>query len=322
MKKGLLAAAVAATVVLSTASAFASPVEFDGTASYRYRVDTNDTTSDEKGSIFKLILNAKTNVAENLDVYARLGVQHLTNASVGSDFTTSGKTSKGALDQFGFNYSNADFNYKIGRQSATIGATALLYNNNYYVGKHSMVDGINITGKTGITSIDFLAAEEDKAVGGVTGDFDNRLYALRASYSPAKDWVVGATLAKYDYAGGAAKDDTNHWAVDASYTAGKATYFGEFTKSNASDDNRAYDLGVSYAFDDKNTAYVIAYNVQANGDMGAMTDFENNGKGFYYGVDHKFDKSTTGSLFFRQRSVVKGDANDNTSFRATVTYQF
>lgn len=314
MKKRLLAAAVAATVVLSTASVFASPVEFDGTASYRYRVDKNETTSDEKGSIFKVILNAKTNVAENLDVYARLGVMHLTNANVGSDFTTAGKTSKGALDQFGFNYNNAGFNYKIGRQSATIGATALLYNNNYYVGRHSMVDGINVTGKTGATSIDFIAAEEDKA-----GSNDNRLYGLRASYSPAKDWVVGATLAKYDYAGAS---DTNHWAVDASYTSGKATYFGEFTKSNASDANRAYDVGVSYAFDDKNTAYVIAYNVQANGDMGAMTDFENNGKGFYYGLDHKFDKSTTGSLFFRQRSVVDGASNDNTSFRATVTYKF
>lgn len=177
-----------------------------------------------------------------------------------------------------------------------------------------MVDGINITGKTGVTSIDFIAAEEDKA-----GSNDNRLYGLRASYSPAKDWVVGATLAKYDYSGAS---DTNHWAVDASYTSGKATYFGEFTKSNASDNNRAYDVGVSYAFDAKNTAYVIAYNVQANGDMGAMTDFENNGKGFYYGIDHKFDNSTTGSLFFRQRSVVEGASNDNTSFRATVTYKF
>jgi len=319
MKKRLLAAAVAATVVLSTASVFASPVEFDGTASYRYRVDTNETTSDEKGSILKVILNAKTNVAENLDVYARLGVEHLTNANVGSDFTTAGKTSKGALDQFGFNYNNAGFNYKIGRQSATIGATALLYNNNYYVGRHSMVDGINITGKTGVTSIDFIAGQEDKASGGSTGSVDNRLYALHASYSPAKDWVVGATLAKYDYAGAS---DTNHWALDASYTSGKATYFGEYTKSSADSANRAYDLGVSYAFDAKNTAYVIAYNVQANGDMGAMTDFENNGKGFYYGVDHKFDNSTTGSLFFRQRSVVEGASNDNTSFRATVTYKF
>lgn len=315
MKKSLLAAAVAATMALSTASVFANPVEFDGTASYRYRSDTNETTSDEKGSIFKLILNAKTNVAENLDVYARLGIEHLTNASVGSDFFTSGKTSKDPIDQYGIKYSNAGFNYKIGRQSATIGATALLYNDSAYVGRHSQVDGINITGKTGATSIDFIAAQETTA-----GDNDNRLYGLHASYSPAKDWVVGATLAKYDYASDGA--DTNHWAVDASYTAGKATYFGEFTKSNASEQNRAYDLGVSYAFDEKNTAYVIAYNVQTNGDMGRMTDFENNGKGFYYGVDHKFNKSTTGSLFFRQRSVVDGPSNDNTSFRATIAYKF
>jgi len=312
MKKSLLAATVAATLVLSTAGVFASPVEFDGTASYRYRADTNDVSSDEKGSIFKLTLGAKTNVAENLDAYARLGIMHLTNEAVGKDFIGSGKTSEGIIDQFGFNYSNAGFNYKIGRQSATIGGTALLYNNNYYVGRHSMVDGINITGKTGVTSIDFIAAEEDNAS-------DNRLYGLRASYSPAKDWVVGATLAKYAKESAA---DTNHWAVDASYTAGKATYFGEYTKSNASTNNSAYDLGISYAFDDKNSAYVIAYKVEANGDMGAMTDFENNGKGFYYGFDHKFDKATTGSLFFRQRSVVDGDADDNTSFRATVTYKF
>ncbi len=318
MKKKLLVTAIMLT--LSVGTAFANPVELDGTASYRYRSDTNPLTiGDKDGSITKIVLNAKTNITENFDFYARLGIEGVSNAGWNSpkDFNDTSKSFVGELDQFGFLYNNAGFTYKLGRQSATIGATALLYNENFKVGKHAFVDGVHVTGKTGVTSIDAIAAQEDNA-----GSADNKLYAVRGSYSPAENWTVGATLAKYDYANAGA---TNHWAVDASYTAGKANYFGEYTKSDADTKNTGYDLGISYSFDAKNSAYVIYNKVEANGDMGKMTDFEVDAKSVYYGFDHKFDKATTGSLFFRDRKGLSGvtsDCPDNTSFRATVSYKF
>jgi len=315
MKKRYLSAAVAAMIVLSTGVVMASPVELDGTASFRFRSDTNDS-GDKNGSITKFVLNAKTNVAQNLDFYARFGAEGVSNSTWGSpkDFTdaTGTKGFVGEIDQYGFLYHNAGFNYKIGRQSATIGATALLYNNNFKIGKSAFVDGINVTGKTGVTSINVIAAQEDNS-----GAVDNKLYAVHASYAPTKNWTVGATLAKYD-----ATLDSNHYAVDAAYTAGKATYFGEYAKSDANTQNAAFDLGVAYAFDAKNSAYAIYNRVEQFADMGQHTDWENDGKGVYYGFDHKFNKATTGSLFLRTREQIVAPANDNTSFRATVTYKF
>jgi len=329
MKKTMMAA-VTAAVVLTTGSAFAAEeqpfekVTIDGTASYRYRSDTNTVNGDKDNNIYKFILNAKTKAAKNVDIYARLGVSGVTSLTVGQDYVDTSKHFVAGIDQYGINYSNAGWNYKVGRQDAYIGATSLLYSSLAYVGPESMVDGVRITGKTGATNIDFIAAQE--AYRGTTND--NRLYAVRGSYSPAKDWTVGATLGRYDYRDGVTSD-TNHWAVDASYATGKATIFGEYGKSNADTQNSTYDLGVNYGFDKKNSAYVIYYNNGVNGDMGSCSaagpggsDFEPGYKGFYYGVDHKFTDTTSLGLFYRDMKSKINSAEKDTSFRATVSYKF
>ena len=323
MNKRYLIAAMAAALTLTTGVVMANPVELDGSASYRFRADDNKgnvlpaDNGDKDGSIYKVILNAKSEVAPNLSVYARLGILGLTTSNVGRDTNESGDF-VGGIDQYGLLYKNAGFSYKVGRQSATIGATALLYNDNFRIGKKGFVDGVTVKGMSGVTTLDAIAAQEDRI-----GSDDNKLYAVHASYSPAKNWVVGTTLAKYDAAVETlTKKDTINYAVDAAYTMGKATVFGEFLKSDYSTDNKSYDLGVSYAFDKKNSAYIINFNNEQFADMGQSTDFENGFKGFYYGVDHKFTSDTSASLFFRDMEALSDSAIKNTSFRATVNYSF
>lgn len=321
MKKKLIATVAAAAFVLSTGSVFAAEafdkVDLDGYASLRYRSDSNSGQADKNGSIFKFVLNAKTGVAKNLDLYARLGASTVSTKGLGADFADTTKSSVASIDQVGFNYSNAGWNYKIGRQEAYLGATALLYSSLAWVGPDSMVDGVTVTGKSGVTDIKFVAAQE--AYAGTTND--NKFYYLHAGYSPAKAWNLGASVARYNYQSAAAAD-TNIWALDAAYTTGKATIFGEYGKSNASTENKTYDVGVSYGFDKYNSGYVIYFDNGVNGDMGGRTDFENGYKGFYYGVDHKINKNTTASLFYRDMESKANSATKNTSLRATVTYKF
>lgn len=305
MNKKVLAATIIAALTLSAGAVFASPVDVDGTAKVQYRYNSKE---DKNGFIVTTILDAKTNVDKNVDFYFR-GAGQLTNDGFGADYVDGSKDSVGGIDKFGFVYANKGFTYQFGRQDATVGATALLYNNNYKIGPDAFVDGLTVTGKSGVTDMKFIAAQEDNKD-------ENNLYALHASYSPAKDLTVGATVAKYD-----AVADSNHWAVDAAYNFGKATISGEFTKSDADNKNKAYDLGVAYAFDSKNSAYVINYKVEDNGDINAMTDFDPNYKGFYYGFDHKMTKDTTLSVFYKDIEELGTKAEAN-SFRTTVTYKF
>jgi len=318
MKKRYLAAAVAAMITLTTGVVMASPVEIDGSASFRYRADTNTGESDKNGNITKIILNAKSEIAPNLSVYARFALEGLSNKPLGADFLTN-KSFVGEFDQYGLLYSNAGFTYKLGQQAPVIGGLGLLYDASGYLGKEDMgvVDGVNIKGKTGVTSIDFLAAQENNS-----GAVDNKIYAVRASYNPMKDLTLGATLAQYN-----AATNTNFYAADASYVAGKATYSGEYAKSNADNNDQAYAIGVSYAVDAKNTVWVYNYKVEANGNInnpnaGGMTTFDSGKKGFYYGADHSFTKDTALHLFYRDMETVTDSSEKNTSFRATVSYNF
>lgn len=318
MKKRLLAAAIAATITLSAGAAFANQVELDGSASYQFRKDTADYQQDTTGGKFTAVINGKTNVGKNLDLYARLGAQTTSEEGI-RDFSKY-DDSDAAIDQFGFLYNNAGLNYKLGRQDATIGATALLYNNNFKVGHNVFVDGISVSGETGVTSINAILAKEDNR-----GD-DNKISSLHASFSPAANVTLGATLAKYDYANAAVKD-TNHFAVNAAYNFGKATAFAEYTKSDLDNDNKAYDLGVIYNLDEKNKAGIAYARVEKNGDMNGMTDFDNNQKSVYYTFNHKVNDNSSVALYYKDGKLIEdaGSAkagDKNSSFRATVNYNF
>lgn len=314
MKKAMLLAAAAATV-LSSNVALANPVQLDGQVAVQYRTNTNEESGNHDGAKYTFTLNALTQLDKHFDAYARLAAQYVTTEGFGNDFAAADKNGYASVDQMGFIYKNAGVDYKIGRQSVTLGETALLYNDAAYLGNDMFADGVTATLKSGVTDLKIVAVQEAR-------DYNNsnKLYAVQASYKPAKDWKVGGVLAKYDRED-ATKKDTTHWALNAGYTMGKANFVGEYTQSNEDTKNTAHAYGVAYGFDEKNSAYAYHFSVADNGDIGAWTDFDNGQKGMYYGFDHKINQDTTLSLFYKDNEKID-TGKDNTSFRVTVAYKF
>ena len=318
MKKRLLATAVATMLVLSTGIAMASPedgVKLDGSVSLQYRNDTgiHETTS----YIGKFLLNANVNLDNHFDFYTRFAAENLSKAnSSGKDFIglnyDNDKQTYAGIDLFGLKYQNAGFHYVIGRQTGNIGATGTLYNTESYMGKDVFMDGVSVAGKVGVTDLTAVIAEDKY------NSNSNKIYALSDSFHPSKDVTVGATLAKYNADN---QKDKNYWAVNAGYNLGKASFVGEYAKSNSDSDNKAYNVTANYAFDAKNSVYVTAHRTETNADIDTMTNFDNGQKGFYYGYDYKVDKDSTISVFYKDNKVISSDDN-NKSFRTTFSVKF
>lgn len=307
MKKKILTAAVAAMITLTTGVVMANPVEIDGSASFRYRADEVNGAKDKNG-ITKIILNAKSEIDPNFSVYARLGVEGLRNEGFGKDFNKAG-TFVAEVDQYGVVYKNAGFNYKVGRQDLFFG-TGLLFDNTGDVGKNKFLDGLTVTGKSGVTDLQVVTVQTDSV-----GPDNAKLYGIHAAYNPAKNLTLGGAFAQVKDAG----EKVNVWAVDAKYIDGKVTYAADYAKSDVNTDDQAYSVGASYAVDAKNTVWVTAYKVEDNATF--ATTYEPNAKGVYYGLDHSFTKDTALHLFYRDAKQVVG-TDKNTSFRATVSYNF
>ncbi len=288
-KKTIAALAAVISISLYSPAVLAEPVEFSGEASVKYERDKVGGSATD-GMIYTITLDGKIQLSEKLQFFTVIGAQKLTNAAVGRDFVgapTYADDDKSAVgfNQFGFAYENGDNKYKLGRQEALIGATALLYSRpSTNIGRHGYADGLTFEGKSGKTDLQGILAREDNP-----GSNDNQLYALRAAISPEENWTVGATLARYNDK--AADFHTNHWAIDGAYSFGKHKITAEYAKSNQDQANNAYAAIWSYDFNDKTAASVTAFRVEANADMGGGTDFENNQRGFYYGLTHKFDDS-------------------------------
>lgn len=315
MKKKCLAAAVAATITLSMGVAMAAPVDIDGSASVHYRWNDHDVDGTSESAKSTFLLNAKTALDANTDVYARFATQRLHAGDSSTDFNTAhyGDTVT-TIDRYGIILKGKDATFNIGRQGATIGATALLYSTEGYIGSYmGAIDGLSASAKLGVTDLGLVAGKEDGT--------DNKVYGLHASFQPSEGWTTGATLAKYDVDGA---DTTNYWAVDAAYAQGKVGYFAEYAKSDADTKNKAFVIGTSYTFDEKNSFSVNYNKVEeygAMGDRAGWTDFDGHGKGMYYSYNYKITPDTTFNVFYKDMK----DTNDNTgynSFRTTVTYKF
>ncbi|WP_312420576.1 porin [Anaerospora hongkongensis] len=325
MKKKALCAAIAAAFVLTTAgTVFANGVEFNGGISYQFRQNTKDGADDATGTRFNFILNGTApEVSKNIDLYFRIAGQRTNGIDGWRDFEVKNEnvsdTSVFALDQFGFNYKNAGWNYKVGRQTSFIGATGILYDDTAAFGKHIFGDGITITGQTGAVDVKLSAVEFDFLNGA-----NPKLYSASASYKANKDLTVGGTFAKETGIG----DDLNIWTVNAGYNINdRLNVYGEYAKSNADHYDTAYAIGGSYNLDKKNTLWAVYSRVEEGASFYSQpTDnqsstFDAGGKGMYYGVDHKFDKTTSLSFFYKDMTNIdKG--TDSTSFRTTVSYKF
>lgn len=309
MKK-IITTALAAAMVLTTGVAFAAPVEFDSQIKTQYRSNTKDTVADTQGGIFSFRLNAKTALNKNVDLFARFAAQTLSGDKIGADFSD-GTNGIATIDQYGLIVKGKDFNYKLGRQGVSITPTALLYSSESYIGENvSFLDGLVVDGKSGVTSLQFVAGKRNV-------DTKDKVYSIHGSYSPAKNWTIGGTIAKSNPND---NNDRNYWGTDVQYTTGKANFVADYLKSDADTNNDALVLGVTYAFDNKNTLSAYSHNTGSKSNI--ATDWDNGQKGAYYIYNHTFDKATSLNLLYRSNIATESSEKDNTSFRATVAYKF
>lgn len=302
-----------------TPVAHAAPVEMTGDVSVKYERDRSAGNPDVSGTMTTFKLNINKELADGWSFYARLGAQHATNPAL-ADYLADGqvyqedKKTVAAIDLFGFTYKRDEMLYKFGRQDVTIGSTAILYSrSDSNIGKHNFVDGISAVGKSGLVDISAVLAREDNA------EQANKLYALRAGYSPSEAFSYGATFARYQNEDSG--ETSNHYALDGAYKFGKSSLSAEFAKSNSSADNKAYAASWNYDFDGKTAAYITNFRVETNADMGKQSDFDNDNRGFYYGLTHKITEADTVEVVYKQQEVISsGDRNDK--LELTLSHSF
>ena len=298
---------------------------WSGDVSIKYERDTMEDSPHMDGLMYSLRLNAEKQLSPGFSLYARLGAQYATQPSLG-DFNTDAYdvNKKGviAIDLFGVTYKKGSFSYKLGRQDMTIGTTALLYSrSDTNIGIRNFVDGLTVEGKIGNIALTGVAVQEDN-----DGSADNHLYAIHGTYDVNERMQVGATLGRYIYADGSGQNTTNG-AVDAVYKFKKSTFTAELAKSNADQDNKAYAVTWNYAFNDKTAVYVTAFRVEPYADMGQQSDFDNNNRGFYYGITHQLTKNDSVEVVYKDQKTLR-DAEDapsgshNTKIEATLTHAF
>ena len=308
MKK-FVAIVVAGVSLYQVPVALAGPVNVTGDVSVTYERDTSDVDPTVSGMIYTTTLMGEADFGAGLSGYARLGAQHITKSGFGDFNTDPGaygpdKKSVIALDQFGLIYEKDNLTYKLGRQDAGVGTTALLYNRpDSNIGKKAFVDGLAVSGTVGVMDVSALAAQEDNV-----GSLDNKVYAIRAGYSPQENLNYGVTLGRYQ---GSAVDSTNHWAVDGTYTVGKNSLTAEFTKSSSSADNKAYAAIWNHDFDGKTAASITGFRVEENGSMGGQSDFDAGNRGFHYGITRSLNDAQSLELVYKaQKEISSGQGNN------------
>ena len=316
MKKVMLV--LATGLLLMTSAAAAEPIKITGEVSAKYQRDTVDKEAGASGSVYTVKIMSEADLGSGFSLYARLGAQGVTVPSL-SDFNLSpevygeNKKSVAALDQFGLNYKTESLTYRLGRQDATIGTTALLYSRpDSNIGKKAFVDGLAVSGTIGKVDIAALAAREDNP----TGELKNKVYAVRAGYSPVDNLNWGITLGRY-----ASDASTNHWAVDGTYKFGKSYLTAEYTKASSNTNNKAYAVVLGYDFDDKITASITGFRVEEFGSMGQQSDFDFDNRGFHYGLGYKLSDNAGLELIYKSPKTISDDKK-NTSFEATLNYTF
>lgn len=315
MKKSI--AIMVAGLTLSMASvAMAGPLEFSGDVSVKYQRDTAAGEASTSANVATVKLLGEADLGSDWGFYFRMAGQHISKPGFG-DFNTDlygeDQRSVFTIDQFGFKYNKEGFAYKLGRQDATVGTTALLYSRpDSNVGKKAFVDGLAVTGTSGITDISALLAREDN----LSGQDKNKVYAIRAGFNPSESFNWGVTLGRYNSAA-----STNHWAVDGTYKYGKSSLTAEYTKASSSQNNKGYAMALGYDFDDKTSASITGFRMEESGSMGGQSDFDANNRGIHYGISHKLTDAASLELVYKAQKTIIGDQK-NTSFEATVSYSF
>jgi hypothetical protein len=306
MRKNI--AALACGFLLATSGmALAAPLEVSGTGTIKFQNKTADQTPTEAGTSFTLTLRGEQKIGPTSSLYARLAAQYATNPLLAEEdrlISGSGTKMIASLDQFGIIFKPKNFTVKLGRQEALVGKTALLYSRSETnIGNNAFVDGLSFEGTTGKIQLSGIAAWENNL--GLT---NNNFYALRAGYNLSKTTNAGATWGQYRIVDG---DTSNHWAVDLSTSWGKSSFTGEYAQSSASQDNKAYALTWNYDFNGKTALYLTHFRVESNADMGGQSDFDNNNRGFYYGLTHSFSDRFALEVIYKDQVLLSDDSKNS-----------
>lgn len=356
MKKNLVSFAVATMVLAGVTANAATPVDIHGDVQLHYRVNNDDALiypwNWSNGAIpsdrhywdipqhtsslkYTVHLNATTKLSDDVSAYARVAAQAYDGDNNSADyFVPSYGKSMAALDRFGIIFKDKyDIKYNIGRQAPGIGATKLILSD-WSVGNYMhAVDGISMSGTTGVTSYQVMAGDLNFMNYSNEKTGYNKVYSAHVSYDPAPSLTVGATAARFvpskaytnepfDTAA-LAGQDMNFYGVNASYNIGKLNLTTEYFKSTADQYNRAYLVRANYTLDPKNSVAVTYGDVDQHAYI--LCDIDGGAKGMYYAYNRDLGKGMWLNLNYNDMKW--GDGNNAAgkkynSLRLTVGYGF
>lgn len=318
MKKVLAALTLLGTSFALTPIAMAAePIQWSGDVSLKYEKDTASGEDDRSGFISTFRLKAEADLGSGWALYSRFGAQHTSKAGL-SDLNTNeygeDETFAIALDQFGVKYKTRDWTFNLGRQDVAIGATALLYSRpDTNIGRRAFVDGLTVSGAVNQWELSAVAAREDNAA----GYENNKLYAVHADRKLSDRVSAGLTFGRYE----ATDDHTDHWALNSTYAYKNTSLTGEWAKSNAGSENKAYALKLEQTINEKTTPYITLFRVEENASMGGQSDFDAGKRGIHYGVVHTLSNKDSLELVYKdQKSISSG--NKDTALEITYTRSF
>lgn len=350
MKKALLMAVAACTVfafagVASADSQDSSGFKLGGEIQFRYRADTN--TNDQfgngtnDGSRYVLTLNMTQKLGDNLGLYARysyLNAPTDLTSTFGADVVYSGKNNYSTLDQYGLDYKNAGWKYKLGAQSLSFGATGLLYDDRRYYGSHIFNRALNASGKVGDVTLNAVAAESNYA----PGLENDKLYYIHGSL-PVNRSTFGLGYARANYGAATANSQVegaatglNYYTGDFGYKLADDLFFhSEFIKSSAAANNKGVNLVLFHIIDAKNNGGIAWFRVEGQAaiqqqSQGNMTYQWGNAQGVGVFFNHKITKDTTFSVTdFKMKKIAElsstnpsGMPGDQNTLRVDLSYKF
>ncbi len=284
MNKKIIATAIVAMITLCAGTAFADPVDVNGTIKYEYRNNNDKNTDPSTANQLSIGINFSSKIDTNTTAFARI-------AGRNSDWGKSNGNNNFKLDQFGVSEKMDNWTFALGRQGAQLGQGGIVYAG-INIDPISYFDGVVATTKFG--EVNF------KAIGGaathVTDSNSNEVWPrtrwIGADFNAdlTKDINFGLAFARES----TASTGTNLWSAYTTVKTGSnLTWTGEYVKSSENSSNKAYDFSGTYSWE-KNS-FTVAYNhVEAN----AVDPYNSSIGGYYYpnGVGYVYGVRADGSI--------------------------
>ncbi len=316
-----------------------------GEVKIRYRSDHNRNNQfgndDHQGMREILLLNMTQSLDRHTELYARYSYVNAPDKLTdhyAADVVEGGKNHYSSLDQYGIHYKNAGWDYRLGAQNLTLGATGLLYDDTRFYGRHIFNHALTVSGKVGRVSVQGALSQSNYESG-----LDNdKIYYIHGSIPVNRStFGFGYAHASYGAETAAAKVENgdsgmNYYTADYSYKLTDNLFFhSEFIKSSASDNNKGINLVLFHKFDEKNNGGIAWFRVEGQAaiqqeSQGNMTYQWGNAQGYGIFFNHKINKDMTLSFTdFEMKKIDEisadnpsGMPGDQNTLRIDYSYKF